>query len=120
MRVTLRRNLLRIIIPFHTMLAHAGMATTSPRAEFLSIVSEILKSPTFQIESPRAGAVLECAKYIQSAAEQKVLVSFCDNFYACLEKLCTDVQKSRLSYSAQRIKLMTLFHQKRTADLLKM
>ena len=112
MRVTLERNLLRIF-PYSGM---AASNSASARAEFLTIVSEVSKSPTFQIESPRASAVLECAKYIQSLsteAELKTLGSFCDQFYACLEKLCTDVQTSRFSYSTQRIKIMTFFRQKK-------
>lgn len=115
MRVTPKRNFLRI--------RPAGAIGMAASAEFLAIVSEVLKSPTFQIESSRARAVLECAKYMQSLsteAELRALDSFCDKFYACLEKLCTDMQTSRFSYSTQRIKLMTLFHQKRSTDLLKM
>ena len=59
-------------------------------------------------------------KYIQSVAELKKLGSFCEQLYGGLEKLCKDVQKSRLNYSAQRIKLMTFFHQQKSTDLLKM
>ena len=93
--------------------------------KFLAIVAEVSKSPTFQIESPRARAALECAKYMQfllesTDGELKVLSTFCDQLYASLEKLCTNVQTSRFSFSTQRIKLMTLFHQKRTTDLLEM
>ena len=64
-------------------------------AELLAIVSEVSKSPTFQIESSRARAVLECAKYMQTlstVAELRAMDSFCDEFYTCLEKLCTDMQ----------------------------
>ena len=47
-------------------------------------VTKVSKSPTFQIESPRACAVLECANCIQSLsteAELKVLSTVCDQFY---------------------------------------
>ena len=92
-------------------------SSSSCSVKFLAIVAEVSKSPTFQIESPRARAALECAKYMQfllesTDGELKVLSTFCDQLYASLEKLCTNVQTSRFSFSTQRIKLMTLFHQK--------
>ena len=90
MRVTLKHNLLHILIPL-SMQVHVryGCYLTTR-----CIVSEILKSPAFGIESPRAGAVLECAKYIQSVAEQRVLVSFCDKFYTSGETMhrCSEVE----------------------------
>ena len=43
-----------------------------------------MESPTFQVEAPKAGAVVECAKYIQSVAELGLI---CDQLYAGLEKI---------------------------------
>ena len=51
-------------------------------------------------------------------SQLSVLGSFCDKLYASLEKICTDVQASRFSYSTPRIKIMTAFHKKRATDLL--
>ena len=42
-------------------------------AEFIAIVLEVSKSPTFQIKSSRPRTVLECAKYLQTLSTEAEL-----------------------------------------------
>ena len=80
-----------------------------------------MESPVFSVDSPRAKNVLACAKYmlsLTSDAQKDTVKEFSEGFYTTIRNIVESIKESKFSYSTQRTKLMTQFHQKRSTVLL--